>query len=533
MQKNGYFQFGKIGSKLVLYVYPPEEGGEPVNQDELIHYLDVNKIEHYNLKEVSDASKNTRTKSTVILEGNPVFSFAERVEVRISADRMYAFLRFYPSIEGEGGRQLTKADILDALNKNGVSYGVKEEIIDQWIQAKVYCTNVPIAKGTPAVNGKDAVITYHFNTNRKAKPRLNEDGTVDFHQLDNIGHVKMGEALATLTPEDPGVPGVDVFGNALKPIKVNKKRLKYGKNIRLSEDGLQIISEVNGHAVLEDDKVFVSDVFEVPADVDNSTGDIEYEGNVYVKGNVRSGFKITASGNVEVDGVVEGAQIISGGEIVLKRGIQGMGKGLLDAKGNIIAKFIESAIVVTDGYVETDSIINSDVSAKTEIQVRGKKAIIIGGKARAGKLIEAGNIGSPSGTNTVVEVGTDPSSQKKLADMRNELNEMTSEKGQLDKIVELLRKKQDLGKLDQEKISLLQNTTKRIIMLGVQISEMEKRYHELESELQENVNAVIKVHKTAYSGAKVIVCGEYLLVQKNYMHCRFIKMRGEVFSSPL
>ena len=74
MQRNGYFQFGKIGSKLVLYVYPPEDGGELVNQDELIHYLDVNKIEHYNLKEVSDATKNTRTKSTVILEGNTIFT---------------------------------------------------------------------------------------------------------------------------------------------------------------------------------------------------------------------------------------------------------------------------------------------------------------------------------------------------------------------------------------------------------------------------------------------------------------------------
>ena len=137
--------------------------------------------------------------------------------------------------------------------------------------------------------------------------------------------------------------------------------LIHGKNIELTEDGLQLISLVDGHATLEGDRVFVSDNYDVPADVDNSTGDIEYNGSVTIKGNVRTGFSVHANGNVEIFGVVEGASIYADGDIILHRGIQGMGKGKLVCKGNLISKFIESADVSAEGYIETDTILHSNV----------------------------------------------------------------------------------------------------------------------------------------------------------------------------
>ena len=53
--------------------------------------------------------------------------------------------------------------------------------------------------------------------------------------------------------------------------------MKFGKNIRESEDKTQIFSNIDGHVRLEGDKIFVSDTYEVLGDVDASTGDIEYE----------------------------------------------------------------------------------------------------------------------------------------------------------------------------------------------------------------------------------------------------------------
>ena len=88
----------------------------------------------------------------------------------------------------------------------------------------------------------------------------------------------------------------------------------------------EIFSEVTGHASLVKGKVFVSSVFEVPADVDNSIGNVEYAGNVHVAGNVKGGFEVRAKGDIIVEGVVEDALLEAGGQIIVKRGIHGMGK---------------------------------------------------------------------------------------------------------------------------------------------------------------------------------------------------------------
>lgn len=83
---------------------------------------------------------------------------------------------------------------------------------------------------------------------------------------------------------------------------------------------------MTGHASLVGGKVFVSDVYEVPADVDNSTGNIEYSGSVTVRGNVKGGFRISAKGDIVVEGIVEDAELYAGGQIIVKRGIHGMEK---------------------------------------------------------------------------------------------------------------------------------------------------------------------------------------------------------------
>ncbi len=70
-------------------------------------------------------------------------------------------------------------------------------------------------------------------------------------------------------------------------------------------------------------------------------GNINFPGDVEIKGNVISNLTVTATGNIEILGAVEAASIIAGKNIVLKTGIQGMDKGVLQAGGNITARFIE------------------------------------------------------------------------------------------------------------------------------------------------------------------------------------------------
>ena len=48
---------------------------------------------------------------------------------------------------------------------------------------------------------------------------MNDDGTVDFHTLENVNHIRKGEVVAVLHPEDRGTPGEDLLGRKVMPKK--------------------------------------------------------------------------------------------------------------------------------------------------------------------------------------------------------------------------------------------------------------------------------------------------------------------------
>lgn len=96
-------------------------------------------------------------------------------------------------------------------------------------------------------------------------------------------------------------------------------------------------------------------------------------GNVIIRGNVLSGFIVEAGGSVEVMGVVEAAVIKADGDIILRRGMQGLGKGLLKSGGDIIAKYIENSIIEAKGDIKAEAIMHSNVKCGNKLELSGKR----------------------------------------------------------------------------------------------------------------------------------------------------------------
>ena len=524
--KNSYFELVIGERNVAMKYYPPVAGGEALTMDEIIEYLDEHGIKDYDIKKINENLITATKPVKFVISDETAYQIDEVMKVKVTPDKMYAIARFYPPSEG---RKRADLDELERdLSAMKITNGILTDVLKKHVAYPEYCKNIIVAMGTKPVQGTKASIEYKFQTDRKAKPRLNDDGTVDFHHLDNISHVKKGDVLAILTKEDPGKSGMDIYGTEVRPAKVERLVLKHGNNIEMTEDGLQLISQVDGHVTLEGDRVFVSNNFDVAADVDNSTGDIDYNGSVTVKGNVRTGFSINAKGNVEIFGVVEGANIYAEGDIILHRGIQGMGKGRLECKGNLISKFIESAEVCVDGYIETDTILHSNISAKGDIYVRGKNGNIIGGKVRSTSLIEATRIGSTMGTMTEVEVGTDPSVSARLHEIKGLINDKSEERKKLEQLVSLLRKKQDAGMLEPDKLPLIQSTTKNMILLDSDMKKLTDEYNELSELIAGNKNAKIQARSDVYAGTKVVIAGDFILIHDDLAHVRFKKEKGEI-----
>lgn len=528
--RNAYFKINDGSGMVSMRYFPPQGNGENLKIDEVTTFLEKVGIKSYDIVKINEMIGGMQETEAAISNAG-CFKFDEIMDIKITADKMKVIAVFYPN--SSNGNRIDKEEIIRNLNHYKIVFGINEKAIEDFVNNPQYCTDIIVAEGQLPVEGRDAVITYNFQVDRTAKPQLKEDGTVDFHKLNNISNVSAGNVLAVLTKEDTGVPGTDVFGIEVKPRKVNRLTLKCGKNISISEDGLKLISDVSGHATLEDDKVFVANNYDVPADVDNSTGDIKYNGSVTIKGNVRTGFAVEAAGNVEVFGVVEGAKINAGGNIILHRGIQGMGKSDIVAKGNIISKFIESADIKVEGYVETDTILNSNISARGDIYVRGKNASLIGGNVRSTTLIEAAVIGSPMGTTTNVEVGTDPSVRDRVKKLKDLIQEKTTENEKLQQLLTVFRKKKDMGVLEEEKVPMLAQLTKNIILNTSEIKNASTELEEAEKLLEENVNARIRAIKSIHPGTRVTVAGDYILVHNEVIHSEFVKRRGEIKALPL
>lgn len=526
-KKNGYFKLQIEESETSIIVYPAVEGGDKLKIDEVMQYLNQNNIAEYSLKDINRAiSYEGLEPQKVKLMDKSTYQVDEIMSVQIAANKMFAIARFYsPS---NGGNQMSSEEIKKDLAAKGIVFGINEDIIRHHILEPHYCTGYMIAKGTDVTQGTDAFITYNFNLETNSKPKVNENGTVDFHQLDNINHIKKGDILAIKTPEVPGISGTDIMGKEVRPKAVDRATFHYGRNIEVSENGLLLLSMVDGHVTLEGEKVFVSNTFEVPANVDVSTGDIKYDGNVCVRGNVLTGYKVEATGDIEVMGLVEGATLIAGGNIVIHHGIQGMMKARLVAGGNIISVFIESTIAQAGGFISTDAILHSRIVAKGDIVVQGRKGTIIGGHVCAGNLIEARSIGSQMGTTTTVEVGVDASIHDKLKEVSDKIESLAPEKTKLEQLISLLQRKRESGNLTKENALIMNAAMNNLDGINKEIDSLTEQYNDYKMELENNTNAKIKVYGDILAGTKIVISGDFIIVNDSLSHCQYIKSKGEI-----
>ena len=530
--KNGYFQVKFKEGKAYVHIFPPVEDGKRVEINEVIRYLDAKRFSHYDLKELNHAITAVEGESDVLLGDWDGIEINEMMEIQVLTDKMQAVCRFYPP--SKKGQYMDAQEIINDLVAEKIKYGMDQNAMFAFLSNREYCKDYILARGKEPVQGSDARIEYRFNTDVNLAPKHNEDGTVDYKELNTISAVKAGELIAKLIKEDVGESGFNVYGEEIKPRTVKTAKLEYGNNISVSEDGTEAYSDVTGHAQLVNGKMFVSDVFEVPADVDNSVGNIDYPGSVLVKGNVKGGFTVRANGDIIVEGIVEDATLIAEGQIIVKRGIHGMNKGIMRAGKSVIVKFIENATVASGGYVETETIMHSKVDAASYIKVTGKKGLINGGRVRAGNLIEADNIGSEMGGITTIEVGINPERKERYGQLRKLIKEQTDDLAKSKTILLTYGEKMAKGeRLPADRLMFVQKLTLDYKERKKQLDVLHEEFDELHGEMLLENNACVKVNKQVFTGTVINISNLCYNVTKDDTYCKYVREEGEIERRPL
>ncbi len=531
MERNGYFQLFNLEDGTYIKIFHQTGKGLPVVFDEIIRYLSqLGKFE-FDMIELRQKINNSEEDFLYKIDDEKKPPVDESFSVSLSIDGMQGLCKFYPpSNDGK----LMDADAIKAdLDKHGIKFGIDMNAIKQFTEERIYLKEYVVAVGKLAVQGKDGKVEYNFNREQKIKPKLLEDGTVDFRDLDIINRVKAGDVLARIENEVMGECGYTVLGKEIQPRPVTKVKVSYGKNIKMSDDGTQLLSEINGHVVLIENKLFVSNVMEFK-NIDMSTGNINYDGNVIVKGDIRGGFTVTSSGNIDVYGIVEGAALKAEGNIVLRCGIQGGGKGKLEAKGNIVAKFLENSTVIAGGDIQSEALIHCNVSVRGEINLIGKKGLIVGGIVRAAKKITAKTVGTPMGVDTIIEVGTDPETIDRFHELSKEIAKVKKEIMQIVPAISTFQAKRAEGeRIKPEVIYKLQELTKVYRGKKEIYDTLQLEYAAIEGSLNNCDNGTVIVNEIVYPGVKIMISDAGLNIRDERKYCKFCKCDAEVKMFPL
>ncbi|MCR4705183.1 MAG: FapA family protein [Lachnospiraceae bacterium] len=523
---NGYFQIVNAPDKTTMVFYPPTDGGETVDFAEVTEYLMLKGISYDSGILYGAAKKIKEGKTEIVLNETRCMPIQETARVRTSDNKMEAIVRFYaPSTEGA---VMKKEEIMNDLKYQGIVHGVMEEAIEAYIKDRRYCEDIVLAQGEGPRNGEDARIEYAFDPNAKARPTLNADGSVDFHHLNTISNCHEGDVLATLIPAVQSEPGMNVLGEIIPAKEVRNKKLNPGKNVVMNDTETQIIAQVSGHVRMENDRISVSNILELQ-NVDSSTGDIDFAGSVQVMGDVCENFAVKASGNVVVSGVVEGATVEAGGDVIITRGMNGMGKGVVSAGGNVIGKFFENVDITAGGYVQADSIMHCEVRSKTEVNVGGKKGFISGGHILARNSVSAKTLGSTMGTDTVVEVGADPSMKQREKDIRNTIEENHKILQNAFPVLQAaVDKIKSGGSFAPERAEYIKNLHKMYNQKKAEIARLGKEVDKIQAALEASRNACVNVTGDAYAGTRIVISDVSMIVKPGTAHCKFIKEKGDV-----
>ena len=387
----------------------------------------------------------------------------------ISADGMQACFLNLPRFPGSSAPSMDDLNAL--LEFSDVTAGIDAEAVEGLCQsladARHKETLIPLARGRPAVPPQNALPTFTFNYEARVGT-IRRDGSIDFRERNLFPSVQQDELLLECGFPVPGNPGQTVRGAEIPVAAPIDAEIIAGENVRqeTAEDGRRLYATIEGGVSVKtlaikgpagtvkstQYNVAVLPVFQLAGDVDNRTGNIDFQGNVVIGGTVNSGFQVKATGDIAIGSSIEpGARVQAGGDLTVQQGIVGL-ETRVETGGTVTAKFIHEARVKAAADVVAGSYVHGAfVQAGGRVQVEGMGGSgggIIGGETWAVEGIASRNVGSQSSRGTMIFAGLEPEQLTRLEKLKQAVR-------QTEIVLQKLLKATGLPTLDIEEIRKL------------------------------------------------------------------------------
>lgn len=445
--------------------------------------------------------------------------------VRISADGMEAVMVLRPP---EAGEEYTLPELVRYLRTQRVTEGIEEAAIQKMIEDGIYMREVCVAHGREPVHAQNGRYELNFNPNVDGKPKIKEDGSVDYWSIRTVEMVKEGQVIATYFPPTEAINGMTVTGKPVLATRGKPLQPLRGKGFHCEEDGCTYVADLSGKIEMNNGKIRISAIYEIQGDVGITTGHVDYHGDVVIHGGIQPGTVVRTSGSLTVDGICENCVIEAGKDILLRKGVLGGNKTSIRAGGNIHALFFEYCKVQANGYIEVSYALDSRMISYDHIYVAGKKGSIIGGYAYGISGIDVNVIGNSTEVKTQVHVGVTEQMVQELKEKTKAKEEALAAIEKITKGIKMFDAAAAQKGIDASKEPKRMEALRTRMKLQADAAEQTKEIEQLANFMERGKKATITVVKRAYSGIVVSIDQVSLNVKETQESVRFEKRKDSV-----
>lgn len=426
-------------------------------------------------------------------EENAKTEHAALIEVSVSDDKKQAFIKLEK--QEEGNTVFTREELLAALAENQIVHGIIESAVEKLAQRPIYKIRIKVAEATDPIDGTDGVVKLLVKKDADYKPEYSEDETIDYKNLNYFQMVKKGQILCEITKETPGIDGKDLFGQVIPAHKGRKPQVPAGKNTSLTADESKLLADCDG-IIKFINTINIDEMMHIRKNIDFSTGNINFPGDVTIDGDVSSGFSVKAGGNLIIKGVVEDAKIEAAGNVVIAKGIYGGSSGDVIVGQDLRCNYIENAVLHVDGDITVDYIIDGKITCNGNIYLSGSKELVVGGEIQLLGELVARDIGNDREYPTVIRIlGEKIIDQDeidrlsaKAAEVRLQLADSSEKEAQVTALL-LAQEKKDMLSRKHDSPAMEQIATLK--------KQIDRQVLNLKKEIAEIEDAIIYVKKRA------------------------------------
>ncbi len=455
----------------------------------------------------------------------------QKFVVKVSKDKLMGFVTIKDPKSGVAFSDVEYSVIKEESNRAGVNFGLLDQPV--LIKEGAYC----IAKGVAAIHGENAKIKSFVKPAVVRTPKINnsKQDKVDFRELGTIVNVPKGKLLLEKIPLTNGSPGKKVTSDIINAKAGKDVTIKVGPGVTLSEDGMQVVSDVEGKYVLADGKAAVMVEHTVLGDIDMSIGNIAFVGQkLTVNGAVLPGFKVKCKKDVYISqGVQNSAEVTAGGNLLIKGGVIGEDV-VLQSWGDTSVDFVENVgrIEVKNNFNVTDSIIQGHAKVGGTFKALAGKGTVIGGTLIVGGSAHIKELGSDAEVVTAISVGINPELEEKKRKLEEDKQVWPEKMNEILKTTSAIKKQQKEagGKLPPEKVELMKKLNGMLPQVMEKVNKLTEIEQVLEEEIEKTINESVYVYGQVYPGTTVTICGisRTLVSEENWVVIHFDKSSRQI-----